>query len=348
MTNFAERLAGNRKSSLLSVGARMAADTALHSSQRQQLHAMAAQAAAHRARFHSQQATVAAPAAAGRRVLQDDSNTVDYTVTSEEDVSGSLPSTEEMANAINEAGDALDEIAADELTSEVESVSTEFEFEVDASGGTTETMPEVSVEGATVEESTVLPADTCTTGLEIAHSDRAITNRCEGQAGAVCEYTCDDGYFSTGTHACAEDGSFSGGECLADGTVICPAAWQDLTEACDSLALATDAGMATRTVTEAIIMAQEKWSQCAVAECGAPTGADETLVGTCDGVSFAEGDEANWETSCTDLGCEYTGPLTIASATCDGEPCSGELEIGSTDVECVAFLACLLVCCRID
>ena len=346
MKDFTSRLANRR--SFTSVGARVAADNALDSSYRQHLHGVTHAAAAQRAKSQRPQATVAAPAAAGRRVLQDDSNTVDYTVTSEEDVSGSLPSTEEMANAINEAGDALDEIAADELTAEVESVSTEFEFEVDASGGTTETMPEVSVEGATVEESTVLPADTCTTGLEIAHSDRTITNRCEGQAGAVCEYTCDDGYFSTGTHACAEDGSFSGGECLADGTVICPAAWQDLTEACDSLALATDAGMATRTVTDAIIMAQEKWSQCAVAECGAPTGADETLVGTCDGVSFAEGDEANWETSCTDLGCEYTGPLTIASATCDGEPCSGELEIGSTDVECVAFFACLLVCCRID
>ena len=93
---------------MVSVGAREAAEMVLDGTQRQQLHAMTA---ARNAQSQRPQATVAAPTAAGRRVLQDDSNTVDYTVTSEEDVSSSLPSTEEMANAINEAGDALDEIA---------------------------------------------------------------------------------------------------------------------------------------------------------------------------------------------------------------------------------------------
>ena len=230
------------------------------------------------------------------------------------------------------------------VSGSVESVSTEFEFEVDASGGVTETMPDVTVEGATVEESTVLPPDTCTTGLEIAHSDRTITNRCEGQEGAVCEYTCDEGYFSPGgSHVCGADGAFAGGDCLADGTVICPADWHELATACESLALATNAGMPTRTIEESVLVAQEKWTQCGVAECTAPAEAEGEVVETCEGVVLAAGAEETWEESCTSLGCEYTAPVSVASATCDGDACAGEFEIGATAVECVLAISATLL-----
>merc|ERR1711939_76951 len=162
------------------------------------------------------------------------------------------------------------------------------------------------------------------------------TNRCEGQAGAVCEYACNEGYFDIGgAHVCGSDGAFAGGECYLTGTVICPEGgwWQNLTSPCEALDLATDAGMATRTMSEAILAAQEKWSHCGVAECQAPSGADQNFTALCEGVVFAEGAEDTWAASCTSLGCDYTAPVTIAAATCDGEACAGEFEIGATDVE---------------
>jgi hypothetical protein len=287
-----------------------------------------------RAQEEADRALVKAQADAAEARLRrlQSASAVDYSITAEDDLSSSLQ-TADLATAINDAGDALAPVNADDLAVQVSNVETEITFDVvsddttgsssnGTSAGSSSTAPNVaamdnsalaSALGAevAVEE---LPVDVCTAGLTIDNSDRHIANACSGAAGATCEYTCDPGYAkttaSTGhSHTCGGDGAFSGGECLPIGSVVCPDTWTALTaqmvvgydsseqsglSLCDAVGVDTDSGMPTTTIEEVVLAAQEKWSHC-------------------------------------------LSTISIASVVCNGgEVCAAEFEIGSTTVELLA------------
>jgi hypothetical protein len=301
------------------------------------------------AAFH---ATQQEAAALWRRRLQD-GTAIDYTVTADEDPSTALQSDsfdDTMASAINEAGDALDPVEPDDLSSTVTGVETEITFEVvaDSTAGT-----DIAVEpddsalatalGSSVTSSS-LPLDLCTRGLVIEHSSRHVANACSGSAGAVCDYVCDVGYEKPAgaTHVCGGDGAFTGGECLAVGTVVCPTVWNTLTAdmivgegqtICDSMDLETDHGMPTATIEEVVLAASQKWSHCLLPTCTAPDGSAQDLVDACAAVTLTATSVAS-ECEVT-TGCLFAeSTLSIASVLCNGgETCGAEFQIGTTTIQ---------------
>lgn len=292
-------------------------------------------------------------AARRQRRLQD-STEVDYTITAEEDPSAALQDSsfdDTMANAINDAGDTLGPVESDDLSSMVTGVETEITFEVvaDPGDGTIDTL-EVEPDDSALAEalgsavtSSALPLDICSGGLVIEHSNRHAANPCEGAAGVVCDYTCDAGYDKPvhSTHVCGGDGTFSGGECLPIGAVVCPTSWTALTadmivgedqSICDSMDVDTDSGMPTATLTEVLLAAQQKWSQCLLPRCIAPAGATQAHTDACTAVELTASSVAS---ECEEAGCSFVeSSLSIASVLCDsGDVCGAEFEIGTTTVE---------------
>ncbi len=259
------------------------------------------------------------------RRLQD-SAAVDYSITAEDDLSSSVQ-TADIATAINDAGDVLAPMDADDIAVEVSGVETEITFDIVSTSATEDNSESTPATIAAMDDTALasalgtqvaveeLPLDICSAGLIIEHSNRHVANPCSGAAGSICEYTCDAGYAKTTApaghvHTCGGDGAFSGGECLPLGSVVCPDSWNDLTpdmivgygsseepnpSLCDALAFDTDNSLPTTSIEEAVLAAQEKWSHC--------------------------------------LGSS----LAIEAVLCNGgEACNTEFEIGSTTVDLVA------------
>jgi hypothetical protein len=85
----------------------------------------------------------------------------------------------------------------------------------------------------------------CTVNTVIANSDRTVSNPCVTGTSSNCVFTCDAGFHVQGTHACAADGTLSGGSCarnactagltLADSPTTCAGVFEEVcTYACDA------------------------------------------------------------------------------------------------------------------
>jgi hypothetical protein len=182
-------------------------------------------------------------AGSGRRRTQTGGVVVDYTAVAGDDVAAHFENAtfaDVLVENINEAGDALDEISAEDVTVETVSVETDVTFEVvtdvtentDSSGAdglvssvlddTSGLLTELNEEGADVSGASTqaVSANNCTANTFVANSDRSITGTpCFGVTNEACGFTCNDGYTKFGDHICNPDGTFSGGVCAPAGKV---------------------------------------------------------------------------------------------------------------------------------
>ena len=120
-------------------------------------------------------------------------------------------------------------------------------------------------------EPSVLPLTVCTSGREIAGSDRTAFNPCPRVAfGETCDYSCTNGERASGPHVCLPSGEFSGGRCGRRPVALtgeqCPTSWEqlDLGLACDEqVTYATDYRQPSSARTEAELWARlQYWTDC--------------------------------------------------------------------------------------